>query len=373
MTDDLDAARLIVLGRLAGGVAHDFNNQLTSIIGYADLLLEDLAEDAPARADLLEIRRAAERAHLVTTHLLAFNRPRDAEPALISVAATLMSHMHLLKRVLGEDIQIVTVLDREAARHERDLVRADPSQLGQVLLCLGVDARHALPHGGTLTIETSVVSDPPTATSRVRIAMTTARDIPEAEPASDDALRHARSIVEAIVRQAGGEVRFATSSLAETDVTVDLPRVERPAAGEIVRETSPRGIEHVLIVENDMGVRDVMQRTLERHGYTVRVADRPIQALAFVAARPPAAPQPSIDLAIVDLLLPDQRGDVLAGELMALRPGLRVLFISGRGEGDETSAAPAVALRKPFSPHALLMAVRQALDSTPAPARADQR
>ena len=109
-------------------------------------------------------------------------------------------------------------------------------------------------------------------------------------------------------------------------------------------------------------------------GYTVRVAERPIQALAIVAARPPSPPQPGIDLAIVDLLLPDQRGDVLAGELIAMRPGLRVLFISGQSDESQTGgASPGFALRKPFSPQALLIAVRQALDSSPAPASAHPR
>jgi signal transduction histidine kinase len=149
-----DARTLMVLGRLAGGVAHDFNNQLTSIIGYADLMLAEMREDDPARLDVVEIRRAAERAHLVTRHLAAFARPQAAVPVVLNVAHTLTANVRLIKRILGDDIQLTTLVDDAVVDREPALVRADPGLVGRMLICLAVRASEMLPHGGlTIALE----------------------------------------------------------------------------------------------------------------------------------------------------------------------------------------------------------------------------
>ena len=242
-----DARTLMVLGRLAGGVAHDFNNQLTSIIGYADLLLAEMQEDDPARQDLVEIRRAAERAHLVTRQLSAFSRPHPAQPVVLNIAHTVTASVRLLKRILGDDIQLVTVMNDDAVDREPALVRADAGHLGRMLLCLAVRARDALPQGGALTIalvnhEDSVrlfVTTSGAHAERIetleRLETTEPIETPDARPETE------LSIVEEIVRECGGELRVEA-----TRAIIQLPRVDRSDDGVVIESAPPAGDEDVL-------------------------------------------------------------------------------------------------------------------------------
>jgi two-component system, cell cycle sensor histidine kinase and response regulator CckA len=344
-----DARTLMVLGRLAGGVAHDFNNQLTSIIGYTDLLLSEMPADDPARLDLLEIRRAAERAHMVTRHLASFSRPHPAQPVVINVAHAVTASARLIKRILGDDIQLVTTMEDAVVDREPALVRADPGHLGRMLICLAVRARETLSQGGGLTIALAKQAD------RVHLTVTTSGahvdrgETPGTQPESG------LSIVEELVGQCGGELRVEA-----TRAIIQLPHIDKSDSGAVIESAPPHGDEDVLIVEDDGGVRSLIGTVLERKGYQVTRVERPSQALAVARSSRP------IDLAIVDIILPEQRGDELAAELLRARPGLRVLFMSGhsaREIGDVATGARRMFLQKPFTPNELLVRVRQALDN----------
>lgn len=351
-----DARTLTVLGRLAGGVAHDFNNQLTSIIGYADLMLVEMREDDPARLDVLEIRRAAERAHLVTRHLAAFARPQPAQPVVLNAAHTLTSNVRLIKRILGDEIELETVVDDDVIEREPALVRADPGHLGRMLICLAVRARELLPHGGGLTIALEPRAD------GIELIATTSEADAHTIAHTDRAERGERgdtelSMIEDLVLLCGGGLRVEAAR-----VIIRLPRADTSESAGVVESAPPTGDEDVLIVEDDGGVRELVGTVLERKGYHVTRVERPSQALAV------AQSSRRIDLAIVDVILPEQRGDALAAELARVRPGLRVLFMSGhtaREIGEVATGARGIFLHKPFTPHELLVRVRQALDNTP--------
>jgi two-component system cell cycle sensor histidine kinase/response regulator CckA len=349
--EEPDARTLMVLGRLAGGVAHDFNNQLTSIIGYADLMLAEMREDDPARFDVIEIRRAAERAHMVTRHLAAFARPQPAQPVVLNVAHTLTANVRLIKRILGDDVQLTTIVDDAVVEREPALVRADPGHLGRMLICLAVRAREAMAHGGGLTIAIEPQAD------GIGLIATTSEAEADAPRQRQDSGDTELSMIEDLVRLCGGEL------LVEAErVIIRLPRADTSESAGVVESAPPTGDEDVLIVEDDGGVRELVGTVLERKGYHVTRVERPSQALAV------AQSSRRIDLAIVDVILPEQRGDALAAELARVRPGLRVLFMSGhtaREIGDVATGARGIFLHKPFTPHELLVRVRQALDNTP--------
>jgi two-component system cell cycle sensor histidine kinase/response regulator CckA len=351
-----DARTLMVLGRLAGGVAHDFNNQLTSIIGYADLMLAEMREDDPARLDVVEIRRAAERAHLVTRHLAAFARPQPAVPVVLNVAHTLTANVRLIKRILGDDIQLTTLVDDAVVDREPALVRADPGHLGRVLICLAVHAREMMPHGGELTI----ALEPQTDAHSVRLIATTSEAAAHEDTGHNvghNAEPTALSMLEDLVSLCDGEFHVEAAR-----IVIRLPRAVGSESAGVIESAPPTGDEDVLIVEDDGGVRELVGTVLERKGYHVTRVERPSQALA-VAQSPRR-----IDLAILDVILPEQRGDALAAELRRVRPSLRVLFMSGHTEreiGDVATGALGVFLHKPFRPYELLVRVRQALDNPP--------
>lgn len=344
-----DARTLMVLGRLAGGVAHDFNNQLTSIIGYADLLLAEMQQGDPAQLDVLEIRRAAERAHLVTRHLAAFARPQPAQPVVLNVAHTLTANARVIKRILGDDIQLTTIVDDHVVERDPALVRADPSHVGRMLFCLAVRASETMPRGGELTIALEPHAD------RIELIATTST-MPEAAAhevatATDGEL----SMIDDLLRVCGGALRVDGSR-----VVIRFPRATGSENAGVVESAPPTGDEDVLIVEDDNGVRELVGTVLERKGYAVTRVERPSQALE-VAQSPRR-----IDLAIVDVILPEQRGDALAAELRRVRPGMRVLFMSGHTEreiGEVATGALGIFLQKPFTPSELLIRVRQALDN----------
>jgi len=365
---------LATLGRLASGVAHDFNNQLTSILGYADLLLGTSVEGEAAHEDLLEIRRAAERATVITQQLLAFARPHTAQPGFVNLADIVMDIVRLLRRVFGPDIQLTTSLPAEPV-----VVQVDPVHIGHALLHLALYARDTLPQGGTVTFELSGADVKRDTGSRELVSELLARlniraagppvaaspPPAEAEPAS-----RALDTVVHLLEQNGGRFQIARDS--ETSGTfvamLQFPSLTADAHSIALRSVPPRGHETIMVVEDDSAVRTLMRTLLERHGYRVMVAEGPRDALATASVS-----APSIDLLIVDVVLRDAPGDALAADIQRLRTGVRLLYISGQSDAlaaDRPPLAPAgILLAKPFTPNRLLLAVRQALDTTPDPAR----
>jgi two-component system cell cycle sensor histidine kinase/response regulator CckA len=363
--------QLATLGRLASGVAHDFNNQLTSILGYADLLLATAAEGEETYEDLLEIRRAAERATVITQQMLAFARPHTAQPGFINLADIVMDTVRLLRRVLGPDIQLTTSLPAGTV-----VVQADPVHVGHALLHLAMHARDTLPHGGTIAFaltgadvkrnaESHELVSKLVATLHVQAtpppSALTAAPSP-AEPRSESHSR-ALDLVIQLVEQNGGRFQ-STRDGGGFVATLQFPTLTAHAQSVALRSAPPRGHETVLVVEDDSAVRTLMTTLLERHGYRVIAAERPLDAIARAEAG-----TPSIDLLIVDLVLPDMPGDALAIEMQKRRTGIRILYVSGEPDAlaaDQPALAPpGILLSKPFAPNHLLLAVRQALDTSP--------
>jgi two-component system cell cycle sensor histidine kinase/response regulator CckA len=386
--DEVRALRhLATLGRLAGGVAHDFNNQLTSILGYTDLLLGTAPEGELAHEDLLEIRRAAERATVITQQMLAFARPHAAQPGFVNLADILMDTVRLLRRVFGPDVQLTTSLPVDPV-----IVQADPVHIGHALLHLALHARDTLPDGGLLVFELSGADVERDTRSREAVSQTLAHlqvrtgaphdgPAPSAAAATASASGAPAATPAALVRSETGAaspaLEIVTHLLSENHAqfqigpesetftaTLEFIVATADAQSVALRSTPPRGHETVMVVEDDAAVRTMMQATLERHGYRVMVAQNPRDALAVARAATPA-----VDLLIVDLVLPGGRGDTLAAELQSLRTGVRVLYISGQPDrlaADQPALAPVgILLAKPFTPNRLLLGVRQALDTTP--------
>jgi two-component system cell cycle sensor histidine kinase/response regulator CckA len=376
--DEARALRhLAMLGRLAGGVAHDFNNQLTSILGYTDLLLATAPEGEAAYEDLLEIRRAAERATVITQHMLAFARPHTAQPGFVNLADILMDTVRLLRRVSGPDVQLTTALPADAV-----IVQADPVHIGHALLHLGLYARDMLHDAGAITFELSgpdlkrdsesgeLISEllarlqVRTARTAASAAAAAAASLASAEQPFTHQTTPALDIVSHLLTE--NDARFHVESGSETfAATLEFPVVTVDAQSVALRTAPPRGHETVLVVEDDAAVRMLMQNTLERHGYRVMVAQGPVDALAQVRTTSPA-----IDLVIVDLVLPAGGGEALAANMRSLRTGVHVLYISGQPDrlaADQPTLTPAgILLAKPFTANRLLLGVRQALDTTPA-------
>jgi signal transduction histidine kinase/CheY-like chemotaxis protein len=387
-----DAQQLAALGRLIGGVAQDFNNHLTSLIGYTELLLWELTDQNDKRQDLLEIRRAAERATQLTQQLLAFSHLTPANPVVLNVGDVIMNSVRVLRRVLGPDVRLVTTLARDTA-----LIRADATLLGYVLLNLGAQAREAMPCGGTLAIETVLLDVDASATTHsdlrdwpasqpssdllsgfVRIAVIAARraDLPDALANSQMATGNANAdpvsppslgltAIDDVVRESGGSVISTVDAAGNRSTTIYLPRVHDVEQSIVVESVAPRGMETVLVVESENVVRDYVRTLLDRHGYHTLVAEGPRDASTFTES-----PRPSIDLAIVNLVSQDESTSRFVRTLTVMHPGLRVLYMTHHlaSSRSELRRMPrsGFTIEKPFKPNEFLLAVRQALDSMPA-------
>jgi two-component system, cell cycle sensor histidine kinase and response regulator CckA len=376
------AQKMEAVGRLAGGVAHDFNNILTAIGGYTDLLLADLPDGDRRRHDVEEIHLAAQRAAALTQQLLAFSRRQMMQPKVVDLRSLVTNIEKMLRRLIGEDILFATVLHPRTGN-----VRADPGKLEQVIVNLAVNARDAMPKGGRLTIETrSVVLDEsyqaehPTVEPGPYVLLA----VTDTGVGMDEATR-ARifepffttkglgkgtglglATVYGIVNQMGGHIRPYSEPDRGTTMRVYLPSVEAPAdpieqRGAISPEAL-RGTETILLVEDEDPVRSVTRQLLERNGYTVlEAADGP-SALALIDGN---GAQSLIDLLLTDVVMPGMSGRELADQLKARRPDLRVLFMSGYT--DDTVVrhgmleAGIAYLEKPFRPDLLLRKVRDVL------------
>lgn len=377
----LRAQRLESVGRLAGGIAHDFNNLLTVISGYADLAMRELGPAGPARAQITEIRRAAERATELTRHLLAFSRQQVLEPRVFDLNAVLAEIEKLLVRLIGEDIELAIL---PCAR--RATVKADRSQVEQVVINLAVNARDAMPKGGKLTITTSVVhlenedrkgelSDlGPGDYVTLAVRDTGCGIAPEAlplifepffttkEPGKGTGL--GLSTVYGIVRQSGGVVTVESQLGAGTMFTVFLPFQDEEPSIEETKEvelfSGARGWETILLVEDQPEVLALGREVLELAGYKVLTAENGAAALALAEQYPG-----TIHLVISDIVMPGMDGRDLAERFLSVRPETKILFTSGY-------AAPAEAgsdfilngfsyLAKPYSPSLLTEKVRSVL------------
>jgi len=376
----LRSQKMEAVGRLAGGVAHDFNNLLTVIAGSAELLADDLPYGDARRGDVEEIRRAAERGAALTRQLLAVSHRDPPADRAIDLRAVVDDMDSLLARVIGEHIEV-----RSHGPGEPLMVRADPTEVEQLLMNLAVNARDAMPGGGVLSIGLDVVEgDAITGADRepgVRYARLTVGDTGAGIP--DDVLAHlfepffttkepgrgsglGLPTVHAIVGRHGGHIGVDTRVGAGTTFTVHLPLVEGvgPASdGATPPVPAPAGGGHeaILVVEDEPAVRRLVSRTLERAGYAVLVADSAASAAALWSRTP-------VDLLLTDVVMPGVNGPELARRFRADRPGARVVFMSGYAADLIDRAAheaEGVFLQKPFTPDELAHRVRQVLDAVP--------
>ena len=377
------AQKMEAIGRLAGGVAHDFNNLLMVILGRSDVLKELIGADDPRYRHVDLIQKTADEAASLTGQLLAFSRQQVLNPKVLNLNAVLGGMKTMLRRLLGEDIHLVTVPEESLGR-----VKADPSQLQQVLLNLAVNARDAMPHGGRLTLETANVElDEPAVRGQARARPGAYVRLTVSDTGMGmDAATQARifepffttkgpgqgtglglSTVWGIVKQSSGYVSVESAPGRGATFTIDLPRVEapvEPAEPSPVPARSPHGIETVLLVEDEDRVRGFTREMLEGHGYTVLEAAHPGEALRLVADH-----AGSIHLLLTDVVMPGMSGRHLADRLTALCPEMKVLYMSGYTEDGIVHhgviGAGRAFLQKPFRGGVLAREVRRVLDAAP--------
>jgi two-component system, cell cycle sensor histidine kinase and response regulator CckA len=360
------AQKMEAIGQLAGGVAHDFNNLLTVIGGYSEIARRRIGA-GPGRTELLEVERAAERASQLTRQLLAFSRQQVLDPRALDLGEVAAGLLPMLRRLIGEDIEIAML-----AAPGLPAVLADRSQIEQVILNLSVNARDAMPSGGTLTIETRVVDE------RAALIVTDTgvgmeRDVLDHvfEPFfTTKGVGHGTGLglatVHGIVNQSGGEILVYSEPGLGTSFKVYLPvsgeAAERADASDTSDIERLHGDETVLLCEDEDGVRHLIETVLTNHGYRVLAAAGPLQALEIAAER-------EIDVLISDVIMPDLSGPELARRMESLRPGVRTLFVSGYTAETVRSRgrlpADSAFLEKPFHQLSLLRAIRGLLSAAP--------
>jgi two-component system cell cycle sensor histidine kinase/response regulator CckA len=369
--------RVEAIGQLAGGIAHDFNNLLTAIQGYCELLSSELGSASPHQGDLGEIRHAADRAASLTRQLLAFSRRQILEVRVLDLRDSLRGMEPMLRRLIGEDIDLVVRVTDEAAR-----VKADSGQVEQVILNLAINARDAMPEGGSLLLEVmNVTLDESYARRHVsvgpgRYVMLAVSDTGEGM----DAATQARifepffttkktggtglglSTVYGIVKQSGGNIWVYSEPRQGATFKVYFPRVEEALDQPPTEPPSDTliGSETILVVEDEPAVRELVRKVLERYGYRVLVAATPHEALKLATSH-----GDPIHLLMSDVVLPEMSGRSLAGQIVARRPDVRVIYMSGYTDnaivhhGVLDPDTPF--LQKPFTPEALARKVRAVL------------
>jgi PAS domain S-box-containing protein len=376
------AQKLEAIGRLASGIAHDFNNLLTAITGYADLLLAELAPDDPHRQDIEQISRAADRAAGLTAQLLAFSRRQISQTDLVDLNQVLHDTERMLRRLLGEDVEFATLPGRDLGR-----IRADPAQIAQVLMNLVVNSRDAMPRGGTVTIETANVTLEARALAAfphlepgpyVMLAVTDTGTGMDAEtrarafepffttkePGRGTGLGLAA--VYGIVQQHGGAVQIESEVDAGTTIRIYFPRSGEADArpGRPALAATPGGTETILVVEDEPDLRLLIHRLLGRLGYNLLEARHGRDALLLLREH-----AGDIHLLLTDVVMPELSGPELVREARRLRPGLRVLYMSGYTEAERLGQGlrdtPARLIQKPFSARLLAQRVREVLDASP--------
>lgn len=374
----LQAQKMEAVGRLAGGVAHDFNNVLTVIRGYTEFIIgQSHAADA-RRSDAEEIRQAAEQASLLTQQLLAFSRKQARHPQLIDVNRAVRDTERLLVRLIGEDVTLLLRVSRD-----ENAIFADAAQLQQILMNLAINARDAMPRGGTLIIETTeeiVTAAPGARTSGpsskfMRISVTDSGEgiAPEHQPHVFEPFFTTKepgkgtglglSTVHGIVKQSGGFIRLRSEVGRGTTVDVYLPCAGTSVPQEIEydRKRDLRGSETILLAEDDAGVRRMAERALKAQGYQILSAASGRDALQLATTH-----RERIHAVVTDVVMPGMSGPTLVARLEVSRPDIRVLYISGYA--DDMMQQHGVFddgmryLRKPFTPDELAKTVREVLD-----------
>jgi two-component system, cell cycle sensor histidine kinase and response regulator CckA len=371
------AQKLEAVGQLAGGVAHDFNNLLLVISGYCSSAREDIG-DGPGSADLAEVQRAAERASQLTRQLLAFSRRQVLNPVNLDLSQVAEELVPMLGRLIGEDVEMVLLTDDELPS-----IQADRAQIEQVIINLAVNARDAMPTGGTLTIETRTLElDESYASQHLEVQVgryvgLTVTDTgtgidPEVSAHLFEPFYTSKEVgrgtglglatVHGIVTQSGGHVRVYSEPGLGAAFKVYLPASTQPAAPiEAPATDAPPGTETVLLCEDEDSVRRLMERILSRSGYTVLSAATPSEALDLASAHSDA-----IDALVSDVIMPGLSGPELAHRLREQLPSLLTLFVSGytaetvRDRGNLPTGS--ALLEKPFNRAGLLRALRALLD-----------
>ena len=376
------AQKMEAVGRLAGGVAHDMNNMMTVVTGYSDSLLRKLRPDDPSRPFLLEIRKAGERCTALTRQLLAFGRKQLFTLVVLDLNVIMADMAKMLYPLLGADIELTLALDPGLGR-----VKADPVQIEQVVLNLAVNARDAMPRGGKLTLATAN-ADVGDAAARLRPGFRPGRyvvlTVTDTGCGMDpDTLAHVfepfwttkdigkgtglgLATVYGIVKQSDGYIFAESTPDAGTAFRIYLPRHEDalpPLPVPNLRPEATGGAEVILVVEDEAAIRGLMRETLEQSGYAVLEASDGNEALDLCRRR--TGP---IHLLVTDLIMPRMGGAEVAARLTALRPGLKVLYLSGYTEDalvrQGVLDGQTHFLQKPFPLDTLTHKVREILDGT---------
>jgi len=375
LEDELrQAQKMEAVGRLAGGIAHDFNNLLTIILGQNDRLLRQAEHRNLMQRPIEEIKKAGERAASLTNQLLAFSRKQVLQPMTLSLNELVANMEGLLRRLIGEHITLTVHLD-PALGH----VKADPSQLGQVIMNLVLNARDAMPQGGTLTLTTKPLAlqetDALAQTPPGRYASLVVSDTGQGMDADTQARIFepffttkaqgrgtglGLSMVYGIVTQSGGFISVRSRPGCGASFTIGLPQVDEAqagAAGMPAAPAPPGGHETILLVEDEPGVREFVCETLEQAGYRVLTAQNGAEALAL------AEQCPAVPLLLTDVVMPQMSGRELAERLRARYPALHILYMSGYTDDMLLHHGVQAFIQKPFSAEDLLRKIRTTLDA----------
>ncbi|MCU1306309.1 MAG: multi-sensor hybrid histidine kinase [Acidobacteriaceae bacterium] len=373
--------KMDAVGRLAGGVAHDFNNLLTVIKGYSDILLDDFVHSDPKRSALEEIKKSADRAASLTSQLLAFSRQQVTAPKVLDFNESIRNMENMLRRLLGIDVELVTDLDVRLGR-----IKADTGQIEQVIMNLAVNARDAMPGGGTLTVKTENVSlDASFITqfsSRINVGEYVLITVTDTGAGIDEATQSrifepffttkelgkgtglGLSTVYGIVKQSGGHVSVNSAIGRGARFDIYLPRVNalpESVNADGLTPDAKLGCETVLVVEDDEALRGLVTQILSKRGYKVLQAADPASAVEINSTH-----RGPIQLFLTDLVLRQMNGHELAKKLTASRPGTRVLFMSGYTSEAVAQQgmleADVAFLQKPFTTSGLARKVREVLD-----------
>jgi PAS domain S-box-containing protein len=374
------AQKMEAIGRLAAGVAHDFNNLLTVVTGYCGILLGHFREEDPLYEGISEIAKASDRAIGLTRQLLAFSRKQVLQPRVLDLNTIVADMDRMLRRLIGEDIDLVTLLAPNLGA-----VNADPGQIEQVIMNLAINARDAMPKGGKLTIDTVDAEVQEVITHRrlkmpagsyvvLSVTDTGSGMTPEIQerifepffttknPGEGTGL--GLSTVYGIVEQSGGTILVYSELGIGTTFRVYLPRVQRAAAPADVLKPAPppRGSETILVVEDEDAVRALLCSILQKQGYVLLRARNGAEGLLVCEKY-----AGKIDLMMTDVIMPSMNGSDLAERLRSVRPGMRVLFMSGYTDAaimhHGVLSAGAAFIEKPFTMQAVARKVREVLDA----------
>jgi two-component system cell cycle sensor histidine kinase/response regulator CckA len=371
--------KMEAIGKLAGGIAHDFNNLLTVIKGYNQLSLLELKKDDPLRANIEEVQKAAERAANLTRHILAFSRRQILEFKVFDLNHLLHNLDKMLRRVIGEDIELVTFLSEDLGR-----VKTDAGQIEQVVMNLAVNARDAMPNGGKLTIETANVELDENYAQRHagvtpgRYVMLAVSDTgvgmaPEVKERIFEPFFTTKemgkgtglglSVVYGIMKQSGGNIWVYSEPGQGTTFKVYLPRVDEAVQelrGKEAEEEIPRGSETILVVEDEEPVRKLAVRVLQGQGYRVLDASQGDEALLIFKQH-----QGPIHMMVTDMVMPGMSGPQLVKRLQSFNGEIKVLYMSGYADSaivrHDKLESRMPYIQKPFTPDALLRKVREVL------------